>query len=293
MAQALSRLDFLPPLRLQVNNRKLIEGFYRGVGAPDPAAVMRAIDKLDKLPADAVAEHADRARPGCRPSRPSCASSWPRSAPPIRPSPTRSPSSACSHELLDEGVAELRRSSTAACRSPASSFSVEADLSIARGLDYYTGTVFETRMAGLREPRLDLLGRALRLAGHRWHDDLPRRRHLARRDPLARPAAGPRRADGQPVRPVGRARGRGQRRDPGRRPRRWPTRCALAGIACEVAGSAQKYGRQIRARRAARHPVRLVPVDGYRRRGQRHPLGRPGAGRPRLLDAARTPTATP
>ena len=58
MAEALGRLDFLPPLRLQVNNRKLIEGFYRGVGAPDMAAVMRAIDKLDKVPPDAVADPA-------------------------------------------------------------------------------------------------------------------------------------------------------------------------------------------------------------------------------------------
>ena len=30
MAEALAALDFLPPLRLQVNNRKLIEGFYAG-----------------------------------------------------------------------------------------------------------------------------------------------------------------------------------------------------------------------------------------------------------------------
>ncbi len=36
MAEALSPLP-LPPMRLQVNNRKLIQGFYRGIGAPDPA----------------------------------------------------------------------------------------------------------------------------------------------------------------------------------------------------------------------------------------------------------------
>src|SRR3978361_1470740 len=32
MAEALASLDFVPPLRLQINNRKLIEGFYRGLG---------------------------------------------------------------------------------------------------------------------------------------------------------------------------------------------------------------------------------------------------------------------
>ena len=56
MAEALASLDFLPPLRLQVNNRKLIQGFYTGLGAADPAAVMRVIDKLDKVPADVVAK---------------------------------------------------------------------------------------------------------------------------------------------------------------------------------------------------------------------------------------------
>ncbi|MDQ1738420.1 MAG: histidyl-tRNA synthetase, partial [Pseudonocardiales bacterium] len=45
MAEALAGLDFLPRLRLQVNNRKLIEGFCLGLGAPDVPAVMRAIDR--------------------------------------------------------------------------------------------------------------------------------------------------------------------------------------------------------------------------------------------------------
>src|SRR3954447_23460045 len=53
MAEALSALP-LPPLRLRVNNRKLIEGFYRGIGAADPQAVITIIDKLDKLPVDEV-----------------------------------------------------------------------------------------------------------------------------------------------------------------------------------------------------------------------------------------------
>ncbi len=54
IAEALVALP-LPPLRLEVNNRKLIEGFYRGLGIPDPAPVIRLADKLDKLPAERVA----------------------------------------------------------------------------------------------------------------------------------------------------------------------------------------------------------------------------------------------
>src|SRR5919197_6178177 len=56
MAEALAALDFLPPLRLQINNRKLIQGFYEGLGAPDVAAVMRVIDKLDKLDRSVVTQ---------------------------------------------------------------------------------------------------------------------------------------------------------------------------------------------------------------------------------------------
>src|SRR6476469_7176155 len=48
MLDALRGLDFLPGFTLQVNNRKLIQGFYTGLGVPDTAAVMRVVDKLDK-----------------------------------------------------------------------------------------------------------------------------------------------------------------------------------------------------------------------------------------------------
>src|SRR3954470_12825824 len=54
MVDALSRLEVLPPFRLQVNNRKLIQGFYTALGAPDTDEVMRRVDKLDKLPPEAV-----------------------------------------------------------------------------------------------------------------------------------------------------------------------------------------------------------------------------------------------
>jgi histidyl-tRNA synthetase len=53
MAEALATLP-LPPLSIQVNNRKLIQGFYRGLGIPDVTAAIRQIDKLDKLPREEV-----------------------------------------------------------------------------------------------------------------------------------------------------------------------------------------------------------------------------------------------
>jgi histidyl-tRNA synthetase len=147
MAQALTRLAFLPPLRLQVNNRKLIEGFYRGVGAPDPSAVMRAIDKLDKLPPAAVEKLLiEQAQVSTEQAR-LC----------LELASIRTTDSSFAdkvsalgvqHELLSAGITELVAVIDGCQPFASDRFVVEADLSIARGLDYYTGTVFETRMAG-------------------------------------------------------------------------------------------------------------------------------------------------
>ena len=52
------------------------------------------------------------------------------------------------HPLLDEGLEELVRVVEAVAPLRNDRFRAVADLRIARGLDYYTGTVFETRMAG-------------------------------------------------------------------------------------------------------------------------------------------------
>ena len=79
----------LPPVRMHVNNRKLSQGFYQGIGLADPAEALRIVDKLDKIGPAAVAEAlvGHRARPRPRPRR---AWRWPTSAPRTPPSPTRS-----------------------------------------------------------------------------------------------------------------------------------------------------------------------------------------------------------
>jgi histidyl-tRNA synthetase len=145
MAEALATLDFLPALRLQVNNRKLIQGFYEGLGAPDVPAVMRVIDKLDKLPADAV-----RAQLGSEAGLDDRQAGLCLQLAEIRSADAsfagRVRALGVEHELLAAGLEEL----TAVIDGCAAitGVTVEADLRIARGLDYYTGTVFETRMAG-------------------------------------------------------------------------------------------------------------------------------------------------
>jgi histidyl-tRNA synthetase len=147
IAEALATLEFVPPLRLQINNRKLMEGFFTGLGAPDVAAVMRAVDKLDKVPGEAVnAQLVDAGLTADQAA--SC----------LRLADIRTADAAAlgelvtglgvSSPLLDEGLAELSTVLHGCASISTPRLTVEADLRIARGLDYYTGTVFETRMAG-------------------------------------------------------------------------------------------------------------------------------------------------
>ncbi|HEX6248708.1 MAG TPA: histidine--tRNA ligase [Nocardioidaceae bacterium] len=146
MAEALSSLP-LPPLTLRVNNRKLIQGFYAGLGAPDPAEVIRIIDKLDKLPADRVAELLVAEGSLTEEQAGQCLA-----LAEIRTSDSsfveRVRALGVEDELLETGLAELA-AVVEGCRSLDSErFTVEASLSLARGLDYYTGTVFEIHMEG-------------------------------------------------------------------------------------------------------------------------------------------------
>jgi histidyl-tRNA synthetase len=147
MVDALSRLDFLPPIRLQVNNRKLIQGFYNGVGAKDLDEVMRIVDKLDKLPADEVrrmlvddagitVEQADR-----------CLELAAIETTDVS-FVERVRALGVEDELLEEGLTELAAVVEGCADLVTDRVSIVADLKIARGLDYYTGTVFETRLAG-------------------------------------------------------------------------------------------------------------------------------------------------
>ena len=53
MAVVTSQLP-IPPVTLRVNNRKLLQGFYEGLGITDTNAVLRVVDKLDKIGAPKV-----------------------------------------------------------------------------------------------------------------------------------------------------------------------------------------------------------------------------------------------
>jgi histidyl-tRNA synthetase len=149
MADAFARLP-LPPVRMQVNSRKLIEGYYRGVGVEDDdavAGVMRVVDKLDKVGADGVAAML-RDEVGVSSDQARACLALTEVTSDGEDLPERVRALGVKHPLLDEGLDELVRVMQGTVPLRSEQFSVVADLRIARGLDYYTGTVYETRMLG-------------------------------------------------------------------------------------------------------------------------------------------------
>jgi len=139
----------LPPVQILVNNRKVAEGFYRGLGLEDVEGVLRSIDKLDKIgPAKVaallVAETgaSDEQAAACL----ELASIRGADESVIDRVRDLAAARGAAHELLDEGLVELGALVGAAAeRAPGV---VVADLKIARGLDYYTGSVYETILVG-------------------------------------------------------------------------------------------------------------------------------------------------
>jgi histidyl-tRNA synthetase len=146
MVQALDALP-LPALSFQVNNRKLIQGFYRGLGIDDVTTAIRVIDKLDKLPADQVAAQLVELAAATPAQAEQCLA-----LATIRVSDTsfvdRVRALGVKDELLETGLTELAAVVEGCAGSVNDHVTVEANLRIARGLDYYTGTVVEIFMAG-------------------------------------------------------------------------------------------------------------------------------------------------
>ncbi|MFK3984220.1 histidine--tRNA ligase [Micromonospora sp. NPDC050397] len=135
----------IPPIVIQVNNRKVSEGFYRGIGLTDPDAALRAVDKLDKIGPEKVATLLVETAGANESQAKACLALAEISAPDASFADAVR-ALGVEHPLLDEGLTELVTVvETAAAHSPGLCV---ADLRIARGLDYYTGTVYETQMRG-------------------------------------------------------------------------------------------------------------------------------------------------
>ena len=161
-----------------------------------------------------------------------------------------------------------------------------ADLQIARGLDYYTGTVYETQLRGYERfgsicsgGRYDNLASAGtdRFPGVGISIGVTRLLGL-----LFGAGALSVSAVGADLR-AGRA---AQPRSGGRTATGSPTALRRRGIPTEVSPSAAKFGKQIRYAERRGIPYVWFPGGRRARRGQGHPLRRAGARRPGRVDPA-------
>ena len=164
----------LERFQIRVNNRKILNGFYAMEGLSEKSGeIMRTVDKLDKIGAEKVRtilvedcgitqQQADEilqfiAITGSNEQVLTALSGY-----------------AGRNEIFDAGLAELKAvtANLAAFGVPEQNFAV--DLTIARGLDYYTGTVYETTL--LDHPEIGSVcsgGRYDDLAGYYTEKQLP------------------------------------------------------------------------------------------------------------------------
>ena len=164
----------LKRFQIRVNNRKILNGFYAMMELSEKSGdIMRTVDKLDKIGAQKVKvilmddcgltdEQADEilkfiAISGTNAEVLAALEGY-----------------AGRNEIFDLGLSELKAvtANLAAFGVPEENFAV--DLTIARGLDYYTGTVYETTL--LDHPEIGSVcsgGRYDNLAGYYIEKSLP------------------------------------------------------------------------------------------------------------------------
>lgn len=143
--QAIGFDDFV----IRINNRRVLNGVLRQAGLEDRATeVLRAIDKLEKIGGAAVIEEMKQ----------TAGASDAQAAEIIKLaelSGTEDELLAAvepmvrGNELAEQGLAELREIVHQARAVGVTGKNLQLDFGIARGLDYYTGTVFETMLGAL------------------------------------------------------------------------------------------------------------------------------------------------
>ena len=159
---------------IRVNNRKLLNGFYSLLGLTEKSGdIMRSVDKLDKIGADKVGELLVE----------ECGLSAEQKDEILRFIAISGSNAEVlsaldgytgKDELFDQGLSELRAVTEQLSRFGVPEENFAVDLTIARGLDYYTGTVYETAL--LDHPEIGSVcsgGRYDTLAGFYTNRQLP------------------------------------------------------------------------------------------------------------------------
>ncbi|MCA1670735.1 MAG: histidine--tRNA ligase [Actinobacteria bacterium] len=130
--------------RMHINNRKVLQGFYEGIGAVDAMAVIRAVDKFDKIGVSGVANllrdlDLDSSQVDKCLSLAQIRVADLSFVDEVRALDVKS-------DLLDAGLNELSFVMSELADVPDEQVEIVADLAIARGLDYYTGNVYEGKL---------------------------------------------------------------------------------------------------------------------------------------------------
>ena len=164
----------LTRFQIRVNNRKILNGFYAMMGLSEKSGdIMRTVDKLDKIGAEKVA----------RILVDDCGLTEDQAQEILKFIAIRGTNAEVlealagyegRNEIFDKGLSELTAvvGNLGAFGVPEANFAV--DLTIARGLDYYTGTVYETTL--LDHPEIGSVcsgGRYDDLAGYYTDKQLP------------------------------------------------------------------------------------------------------------------------
>ena len=129
---------------IQVNNRKIPNGFYQGIGLTDVTGTLRLVDKLDKIGPEKVRELLVDS--GATPEQADQCLALAAIRTDDLGFVDRVRALGVTHPLLDEGLEALAAVIRTGLRNAPGK--IVADLRIARGLDYYTGTVYETQFIG-------------------------------------------------------------------------------------------------------------------------------------------------
>lgn len=138
-----NKLDF-PEITFKINNRKLLNGFFRSLGIEDSTDVLRTIDKKDKIGIENTFEELVKLTDE-------------KKAKTIVDFIENSNSNGellyklfdfSDDELFLEGVEELNKVYRYMIDLGIPDDNIKIDLAITRGLDYYTSTVYETFING-------------------------------------------------------------------------------------------------------------------------------------------------
>ncbi len=135
MYEALTGLD-IGRVQVRISNRKILLGLVEALGITDSVAVTRTVDKLEKIGASAVADILQK-EAGITTS----AIDNILQLAGIKGDALALAAIKAQNKQMEEGLSELAFVMNAVPKG-----SAIADLGIVRGLDYYTGTVYETAL---------------------------------------------------------------------------------------------------------------------------------------------------